>query len=90
MFKGEFTYQTIVKADREKVWEFFIDPKTLEHLTSFPKINVLHGDQTAEGEFIHLRIDIGFRKMDWKGKIVQAEKPSHIIDIGKQGYLLEA
>ncbi|WP_158735486.1 hypothetical protein [Alteribacillus sp. YIM 98480] len=84
MFEGECIYQTIVKADVERVWELFQNPKYLEVLTAFPKINVLSGEHTAQNEVIHLSIDIGIQKMDWAAEIVEVKHPYLFVDKGIQ------
>ncbi|RSL29594.1 hypothetical protein D7Z54_30335 [Salibacterium salarium] len=84
MFQGHFTYQTIVKADKNDVWDFFENPRNLEELTTFPKVIVLSSDKTDIREVVKLRVYAGMITFSWEAVVTESKKPHYFVDKGER------
>ncbi|RKD75480.1 ligand-binding SRPBCC domain-containing protein [Sinobaca qinghaiensis] len=84
MFKGSIEYQTIVKAPRSEVWNFFQDSKALEGLTDFPKVTVLSNGESKAGETVEIQIEAGPLKANWLSAITESKEEEFFVDIGQE------
>ncbi|WP_100399451.1 SRPBCC family protein [Bacillus sp. FJAT-44742] len=84
MFSGEFTYETTIHDKKEDVWEFFLYTSNLEKLSGFPKVKVVDGERTEEGETIQLQIKGGLVSPVWKARITEVNEGNYFIDKGEK------
>lgn len=83
MFNGSIEYQTVVKASRIDVWNFFQDSKALEELTDFPKVSVLSNGTSNAGESVEIQIKAGPIKCRWVSVITDSKQEEYFVDEGK-------
>ncbi|WP_252315640.1 hypothetical protein [Sinobaca sp. H24] len=83
MFNGSIEYQTVVKASRIDVWNFFQDSKALEELTDFPKVSVLSDGTSNAGESVEIQITAGPIKCNWVSAITESKQEEYFVDEGK-------
>ncbi|MDT8861680.1 hypothetical protein N0O92_15790 [Alkalihalobacillus sp. MEB130] len=77
-----FTYKTRIEAPIEEVWAFFSTAENLAKITSFPKVSILSGPETRQGNLIQMQLRFVCFSLKWESLIKEVQAPHFFIDKG--------
>ncbi|GAE30785.1 SRPBCC family protein [Halalkalibacter hemicellulosilyticus] len=75
-----FTYETVIDAPIQVVWEFFSEPINLAKLSKFPKLEVDSATKMVEGGSMTLKIRVCGFPFRWGVLFEKVEEPICFID----------
>ncbi|UCZ54647.1 hypothetical protein LGQ02_07830 [Bacillus shivajii] len=81
MFKGTFTFETMIEKPLPEVWCFFQSNENLVNITTYPKIELLGDKGMYKGAVIHLNMQFYFASFEWKGEVINIKDKEFFVDV---------